>query len=177
VAHSASVGRNTTTSTSATTSTVVPAATAEPSVGSLVQSAVSDVSTLIRGEVELAKSEIGKSAKKAGIGAGAFGAAGVVLAFSGFFFGIALAEFLTWLGLPRWVSYLIVWFLLVLLAALAALVGRRFIKKIEKPERTIESLKDLPEVLHREQPGARRREVPTVSNGRVELPGQASYKV
>ena len=121
------------------------AGTEEPSVGTLVQSAMADVSTLIRAEVELAKAEVGKSAKKAGIGAGAFGAAGVVLAFSGFFFGIALAEFLTWLGLERWISYLIVWFLLVLLAGLAALVGRRFIKKIEKPERTLETLHDLPE--------------------------------
>jgi len=171
VAHSASVDRTT------TTTTVVTAAPAEPSLGTLVQSAMADVSTLIRGEVELAKTEMAKSAKKGGIGAGAFGAAGVVLAFSGFFFGIALAEFLTWLGLPRWISYLIVWFLLVLLAAVAALVGRRFIKKIEKPERTIESLKDLPEVLRREEPGARRRDVPTVSNGRVELRGSSSYKV
>jgi Putative Actinobacterial Holin-X, holin superfamily III len=170
VAHSAPVGRD-------ATVPVAAAAPAEPSVGNLVQSAMADVSTLVRGEVELAKSELGKSAKKAGIGAGAFGAAGVVLAFSGFFFGIALAEFLTWLGLPRWISYLIVWFLLVLLAAVAALTGRSFIKKIEKPERTIESLKDLPEVLHREQPGARRRDVPTVSNGRVELRGSSSYKV
>ena len=107
----------------------------------------------IRGEVELAKAEVGKSAKKAGIGAGAFGAAGVVLAFSGFFFGIALAEFLTWLGLERWISYLIVWFLLVLLAGLAALIGRRFIKKIEKPERTLETLHDLPEVAAPRGPG------------------------
>jgi membrane protein implicated in regulation of membrane protease activity len=170
VAHSASVGRTTTTA-------VVPATPAEPSVGTLVQSAMADVSTLIRGEMELAKTEISKSAKKAGIGAGAFGAAGVVLAFSAFFFFIALAEFITWLGLERWISYLIVWFLLVLVAAVAALVGRRFMKKIEKPERTIESLKDLPEVMRREQPGARRRDVPTVSNGRVELRGNSSYKV
>ena len=173
MATSASASRGAT----ASTSTVVPAATAEPSVGSLVQSAMADVSTLIRGEVELAKAEIGRSAKKAGIGAGAFGAAGVVLAFSAFFLFIAIAEAITALGLPRWISYLIVWFALVLVAGLAALIGLRTIKKIEKPERTIESLKDLPEVLHREQPGARRREVPTVSNGRVELPGQASYKV
>ena len=83
------------------------------------------MSTLVRSEIELAKAEVGKSAKKAGIGVGAFGAAAVVLAFSGFFFGIALAEFLTWLGIERWISYLIVWFLLVLLAGLAALVGRR----------------------------------------------------
>ncbi len=150
---------------------------AEPSVGTLAKSAMADVSTLVRGEVELAKAEIGRSAKKAGIGAGAFGAAGVVAAFSAFFLFIAIAEAITALGLPRWISYLIVWFALVLVAGLAALIGLRIVKKIEKPERTIESLKDLPEVLHREQPGARRREVPTVSNGRVELSGREDYSV
>jgi membrane protein implicated in regulation of membrane protease activity len=149
----------------------------EPSIGTLVQSAMADVSTLIRAEVELAKAEIGKSAKKAGIGAGAFGAAGVVLAFSAFFFFIAVAEFLTWLGLTRWISYLIVWFVLVLVAGLAALIGRRFIKRIEKPERTLETLHDLPEVLHREAPGERHRDVPEVTNGRVALRGNESYKV
>ena len=152
-------------------------ATDEPTIGTLVQSAMADVSTLMRAELELAKAELGKSAKKAGIAGGAFGAAGVVLAFSGFFFGIAFAEFLTWLGIERWISYLIVWFLLVLLAGLAALIGRRFINKIEKPERTIETLHDLPDVLHREAPGERHREVPVVSNGRVALRGNESYKV
>jgi hypothetical protein len=145
------------------------------SVGSLVQSAMADFSTLVRGEIELAKAEIGKSAKKAGIGAGAFGAAGVVLAFSAFFFFIALAEFLTWLGLTRWISYLIVWFLLVLVAAIAALVGKRMIGKVEKPERTLETLHDLPEVLHREAPGERHRAVPEISNGRVQRQGTESY--
>ena len=149
----------------------------EPSIGSLVQSATADLSTLVRGEIELAKAEVGKSAKKAGIGAGAFGAAGVVLAFSGFFFGIAFAEFLTWLGIERWISYLIVWFLLVLLAGLAALIGKRIISKIEKPERTLETLHDLPEVLHREAPGERHRAVPEVSQGRVKRQGAESYKV
>ncbi|MGZ4538224.1 MAG: phage holin family protein [Blastococcus sp.] len=149
----------------------------EPSVGALVQSAMADVSTLIRGEVELAKAEIGKSAKKAGIGVGAFGAAGVVLAFSAFFFFIAVAEFLTWLGLTRWISYLIVWFALVLVAVVAALVGRRFIKKIEKPERTLETLRDLPEVARREAPGERHRDVPEVSNGRVQRRGTEHYTV
>jgi hypothetical protein len=151
--------------------------TEDPSVGTLVQSAMADLSTLVRAELELAKAEVGKSAKKAGIGVGAFGAAGVVLAFSGFFFGIALAEFLTWLGLERWISYLIVWFLLVLLAGIAALVGRGILKKIEKPERTLETLRDLPEIAHREAPGERHRAVPEVSNGRVALRGNESYKV
>jgi hypothetical protein len=149
--------------------------TDEPSIGTLVQSAMADISTLVRSEVELAKAEVGRSAKKAGVGAGAFGAAGVVLAFSVFFFGIALAEFLTWLGLERWISYLIVWGLLVVVAVIAALIGRRIIKRIEKPERTLETLHDLPEVLHREAPGERHRSVPEVSGGQVKRQGAQSY--
>ncbi|MGY1820732.1 phage holin family protein [Geodermatophilus sp. SYSU D00079] len=154
-----------------------PAGAEEPSVGALVQSAMADVSTLIRSEIELAKAEVGRSAKKAGIGVGAFGAAGVLLAFSGIFIFVAIAEFLTWLGLERWISYLIVWAFIVLLAGIAALVGRSSLKKIEKPERTLETLRELPEVVHREAPGERRREVPTVSNGRVQLRGSDQYSV
>ena len=164
-------------SASSTPPAVRVAGSEEPSVGTLVQSAMADVSTLVRSEIELAKAEVSKSAKKAGIGVGAFGAAGVVLAFSAFFFGIAFAEFLTWLGIERWISYLIVWFLLVLLAGIAALVGRRFIKRIEKPERTLETLHDLPEVLHREAPGQRHRAVPEVVDGTVKRQGAPSYKV
>ncbi len=149
----------------------------EPSVGALVQSAMADVSTLIRSEIELAKAEVGRSAKKAGVGAGAFGAAAALLFFSGIFLFVTIAELLTWFGLIRWVSYLLVWLLLVVLAGIAALVGRQMIKKIEKPERTIETLRDLPEVVRREAPGQRRREVPTVSNGRVQLRGSENYTV
>ncbi|MBW8765832.1 MAG: phage holin family protein [Geodermatophilales bacterium] len=154
-----------------------PTGTDEPSIGTLVQSAMADVSTLVRAEIELAKSEIGDSAKRAGIGLGFFGAAGALLFFSGIFIFVALAEALTALGLPRWLSYLIVWGLLVLLSAFAALLGVRRMKKIKKPERTIETLRDLPEVVHREAPGERHREVPTVSNGRVALRGNESYTV
>src|SRR3712207_2592734 len=138
---------------------------------------MADVSTLVRNEIELAKAELGKSAKKAGIGAGAFGVAGVVLAFSTFFFGIAFAEFLTWLGIERWISNLIVWFLLLVVAVIAVLFGRGQMRKIAKPERTLETLSDLPEELHREAPGARHRDVPEVSNGKVALRGNQSYKV
>ena len=156
----------------------VPARTTEePSVGTLVQSAMADVSTLVRGEIELAKAEIGRSAKKAGISVGFFGAAGVMAAFAGIFFFITLAELLTWLGLARWISYLLVFVLLITLAGVAALIGNRMLKKVEKPERTLETLHDLPEVLHREAPGERRRAVPEVSNGQVKRQGTESYKV
>ncbi|WP_347059161.1 phage holin family protein [Blastococcus sp. HT6-30] len=140
----------------------------EPSIGTLVQSAMADVSTLVRNEIELAKAEIGASAKKGGVGAASFAAAGLFAAFAGIFFFIALAEFVTWLGLARWISYLIVFGLLIALAGIAALIGKKMMNKIEKPERTIESLRELPDVMHRQVPGARHREVPVVRGGKVE---------
>jgi uncharacterized membrane protein YqjE len=149
----------------------------EPSVGALVQSAMADVSTLVRGEIELAKAEIGRSAKKAGVSVALFGAAGVLAAFAGIYLFVTIAEALTALGLPRWISYGIVTAFLLLLAGIAALIGRRMLKKIEKPERTLETLSDLPDVLHREAPGERRRAIPEVSNGRVQRAGQNSYTV
>jgi membrane protein implicated in regulation of membrane protease activity len=138
---------------------------------------MADVSTLVRGEIELAKAEVGDSVKRAGIGLGFFGAAAAVLFFSGIFIFVALAEGLTALGLPRWLSYLLVWVLLVLIAGLAAFLGVRKLKKIKKPERTLETLHDLPQVLHREAPGERHRTVPEVSNGRVKRQGTESYTV
>lgn len=145
-----------------------PTGPEQPSIGTLAKSAMADVSTLIRSEIELAKAEVGASAKRAGLGAAFFGVAGAMLAVSGLFLLIAIAELLTELGLPRWVSYLIVWAGLVAIAALFGLLGMRKIKKIRKPEKTLETLRDLPDVMHRELPGQRRRDLPTVSNGRVE---------
>ncbi|SFP16529.1 Uncharacterized membrane protein YqjE [Geodermatophilus dictyosporus] len=152
-------------------------ADADPSVGALVQSAMADVSTLVRSEIELAKAEIGRSAKKAGVSIALFAVAGVLLAFAGIYLFVTLAEGLTALGLPRWVSYLIVTVLLFVIAALAGLIGLRMLKKIDKPERTLESLRELPDVMHREEPGQRRRALPTVSNGRVERRGPDTYLV
>jgi membrane protein implicated in regulation of membrane protease activity len=156
--------------------TDLPATTADPSVGALVQSAMTDISTLVRSEIELAKAEIGRSAKKAGVSVGLFGVAGVLLAFAGIYFFITVAELLA-LWMPRWVAFGIVTVFLALVAGLAALIGMRMLKRIEKPERTLETLRDLPEVMKREAPGERHREVPTVSNGRVQLRANETYSV
>ena len=154
---------------SATTSEVTSRATgpAEPSLGTLAKSAMTDVSTLVRSEIELAKAEIGASVKRGGMSAAAFAAAGVMAAFAAIFFFIALAEFITWLGLERWISYLIVFVLLLLLAGLIGFIGYRLVKKIEKPERTIETLQELPDVMRREAPGQRQHDLPTVRGGQV----------
>lgn len=127
----------------------------EQPIGALFSTASEHISTLIRGEVELAKTEITTSAKRGGIGAGMFGAAGVILLFSVVFLFIALAEGLVALGLARWLSYLIVWAFFVVLAGLLVLIGVRLLKKVKAPERTIETLKDSKELLSRQPPGQR----------------------
>jgi membrane protein implicated in regulation of membrane protease activity len=137
---------------------------------------MADVSTLIRSEVELAKTEISRSAKKAGVSVALFAVAGVLLAFAGIYFFVMIAEALA-LVLPRWAAYGIVTLFLLIVAGLAALVGRRMLKKLDKPERTMESLRELPEVMHREAPGERRRDLPVVANGRVSLRDPDSYIV
>lgn len=144
-----------------------PAGPQEPSVGSLVHSAMADVSTLIRSEVELAKAEVGASVKKVGIGGGLIAVGGVLLAFASIFLFIGIAELITWLGLARWISYFIVFAGLVLVAGVAIVVGIRLTKKIRKPERTLETLKDLPDVMRREAPGQRQHDLPVVRGGQV----------
>ena len=115
------------------------------SIGDLVKDATTQASTLIRSEVELAKTEISSSAKKAGLAIGMFGAAAVVLAYSSFFF-FFLAELLdNWM--PRWVAFLVVFLIMFVLVAILALVGVKFIKGVEKPQATIDSVGELKSVV------------------------------
>ena len=114
----------------------------EPSVGELVRRASENVSTLVRAEIELAKAELSTTVKRAGIGGGMIAAAGAILLFSVPFLFVVIAEGLVALGLPRWLSYLIVWVLFLLVAAVLAVIGRSQLRKIQPPERTIRTAKD-----------------------------------
>jgi MFS family permease len=114
----------------------------EPSVGELVRQASEHVSTLVRAEIELAKTELSETVKRGGIGGGMFAAAGVIGLFSVPFLFVVIAEVLVAVGLWRWLSYLIVWVLFLLIAGVLALIGRSQIKKIKKPERTLKTAKD-----------------------------------
>ncbi|MGI8762278.1 MAG: phage holin family protein [Jatrophihabitantaceae bacterium] len=115
---------------------------AEPSLGQLVSTASTHFSTLLHGEIELAKLELKTSVKNAGTGVGFFGAALVLLVFSLTFGLIALAEGLTAAGLYRWLSYLIVFGFLLVVVGLLAFMGVRKVKRVKAPERTIATSKD-----------------------------------
>ena len=114
----------------------------QPSVGELVRQASEHVSTLVRAEVELAKAELSDTVKRGGIGGGLLAAAGVIALFSVPFLFVVLAEVLVAIGLWRWLSYLIVWVLFLVIAGVLALIGRAQLKKVRKPERTLETVKD-----------------------------------
>jgi hypothetical protein len=113
----------------------------EQSLGKLVGDATQHVSTLIRAEVELAKSEVVAEAKKGLKGAIFFLVALVIGLYSSFFFFFFLGELLSEF-LQRWAAFLIVFGLMLVSTAVAGFLGYRKVKKIKAPERTINSFKD-----------------------------------
>lgn len=118
----------------------------EGSIGDLVKDASAQISSLVRSEIELAKTEVATSAKKAGIGGGLFAAAAVILAYSSFFLFFTIAEALDTF-LPRWLAFLIVFLFMLVLVGVLALVGLKQIKGVKKPEKTISSVNDLKTVF------------------------------
>ena len=117
------------------------------SVGALMGEVAKDLSTLMRQELELAKVEIKAEAKKAGTGAGLFGAAGFAAYMMIFFLSIALWWALSHLVGHSW-SALIVAILWGIIAAVAGLMGKKKFDQVHpKPERTVETLSQVPGAL------------------------------
>jgi uncharacterized membrane protein YqjE len=120
---------------------------AEPSVGQLVSEVSTHLSTLIRGEVELAKLELRSTAKNGLTGAGMFIGAAVLLVFSLVYFFQAIAETLDRYLVPRWVAFFIVFGLLVVVAALLVYLGIKKVKRVKAPARTIKTTKETVDYL------------------------------
>jgi len=117
------------------------------SVGELIGEVTRDMSTLMRQELELAKAELKAEAKKAGQGAGMFGAAGfagyMVLIFLSLALTGALAAVMGW----GWAA-LIVAAIWAVIGAVAFVMGRARFKQVNpKPERTVETLQQVPGAL------------------------------
>jgi uncharacterized membrane protein YqjE len=98
------------------------------SLGQIVGDITSDMSTLVRQEIDLAKSEMKQEVSKLGKGAGMLGAAGLAGYFTLFFLSFALTYLLdNWM--PVELGALIVALLWGIAAAVLALRGRKEIKQ------------------------------------------------
>ncbi|GAA2490329.1 phage holin family protein [Terrabacter carboxydivorans] len=110
----------------------------ERTLGQLVASATQDLSTLVRSEIALAKAEVSVQVKKAGLGGGLLAGAAVIGFYSVYFIFTTIAEGIEALGLPRWLSFLIVTVFMLLVAGVLALLGVRKMKTVKPtPEKTI----------------------------------------
>ncbi len=111
-------------------------------LGVVAASAIEGARTLFRKHVELAKLEVTEAASVRAAGAGMMAAAGVMAMYALGFVAAAGAAALA-LVLPIWAAILIVGILLLAIAGLLVLVGRRTIRTAPVPaERTRETLKE-----------------------------------
>ncbi|WP_201791298.1 phage holin family protein [Aeromicrobium sp. PE09-221] len=125
------------------------------STGELVTRLSEQTSRLVRDELRLAQAEMSQKAKHGGIGAGLFGAGGL-LALFGLGTLIAAAVLALALVLPAWAAALIVAAVLFVAAGVAALVGKKEIQQATPtPERTVETVKDdideIKEAMHHDK--------------------------
>jgi membrane protein len=110
--------------------------------GPLLRSIAADLQTLVSKQIELAKQEIGEMVGTRAKAVGVFGAAAVLGLFVIGFLGMAGAEALD-LVLPRWAAMLIMAGVFGVLAAVAIVLARGWLRSsAAKPELTQESLKE-----------------------------------
>lgn len=113
----------------------------ERTIGQLVSDATNDLSTLVRSEIELAKSEVTDGVTKLGKGVVFFAIAGVLALYLLGLLLFAAAWGIEAAGLPMWAALLIVSGVLLLIIAGLGLAGYLvYIKKAQpKPVRAIEN--------------------------------------
>ncbi|WP_440712885.1 phage holin family protein [Gordonia sp. FQ] len=126
----------------------------QPTIGNLVKEATASASTLVRAEIQLAKTELIGEAKKAGAGTGLMVVAATLLLYASLFFFVFLG-FLLDLWMPTWAAFLVVFLILLLVSIGLIAVGYVLFRRLRKPEKTIESVQELATVIPgRGEPGA-----------------------
>ncbi|NEK84562.1 phage holin family protein [Blastococcus saxobsidens] len=118
--------------TSGATSADVAPLPENASTGQLIGQLTEQISRLVRDEARLAQAEVTQKAKKLGVGAGLFGGAGLVA-----FFGVAAlitaAILALALVLPAWLAALIVGVVLLAVAGVLALMGKKDVQQGSPP--------------------------------------------
>jgi Putative Actinobacterial Holin-X, holin superfamily III len=125
-----------------------PPHTSELSAGDLVKLMSEQLSVLVRDEVKLAQLEMTRKGKQAGAGIGMLGGGGLIACYG---LGCLIACVVVAISAvtATWLAALIVGTVLLVVAAIAALLGRARLRKAAPPvpSETVESIKtDVAEV-------------------------------
>ena len=125
------------------------------SIAELTKELTEQTSRLAQKEIELAKAELSAKGKRAGIGLGAFGGAGLlaVLALGAL---VATVILLLATAMTAWLAALIVSVVLFAIAGVFALMGKAKVKEATPPvpQQTVETVKeDVQEAKSRAQEG------------------------
>jgi len=119
----------------------------DTSVGELIGEVANDLSKLMRQELELAKAEVKAEATKSGKAVGMLGGAG----FAGYMVALFASIALWWAlanGMDEGWAALIVAALWAIVGTVLAMVGRKRLRAVNpKPERTLQTLKEVPDAL------------------------------
>ena len=125
------------------------------SLGELVGNVTRDLSTLLRQELALAQAELKSEARKTGKAAGALGAAGFAGYMAVLFLSICLWWALGHLIGNSW-SALVVAVIWGIVGAVLYSSGRKKLREVNPtPERTVDTLKNVPDALKGEAGGLR----------------------
>jgi putative superfamily III holin-X len=122
--------------------------------GELVKQLSEQAARLVREELRLAQLEMTEKGKRAGLGAGLFGGAGLVALYgAGALVAAAVAALA--LALPVWAAAVIVGVALLAVAGVLALVGKKQVSQAVPltPERTVDSVRtDVEDLKGRARP-------------------------
>ena len=123
---------------------------ASTSLGDLLAEVSRDISTLMRQELELAKAELKVSATRTAKAGGLLGGAGYGALMAVFFLSVALWWWLA-TGIGGGWAGVVVALIWAAIALVLYLVGRNRLKEVNGAPQTVETLKEIPETLKRNE--------------------------
>ena len=119
-----------------------PGAGTGETLGDTVTGIIQDLQEIVRGEVQLAKTELKEDASQMGRALGMIGAA-AFLALVGFIFLMLGVTYLLNKSLEMWLAAGIVGVVLLIIGGIVGMVGKNQMQQANlKPEQTIESVKE-----------------------------------
>ena len=129
---------------------------ARESLGETISGIIENLQNIVRGEVQLAKTELKEEASTMGKAAGMIGA-GIFFGLVGFIFLMLALTYLLNKSLEMWISAGIVGLGLAIIAAILALIGKNRMSEASLvPQKTIDSVKEDQEWASRQMKSVRK---------------------